>query len=125
MPFKKGHTGRATGIHNKRSFNLPTIINTMFPAQESRRKQKIDNLSASMASQGKTLLLHYLNGTATLTARLAIIAQCCECSGFFDDGKKDCENPICSLYPFMPYGKMRKRYPAKPATVTIEQLTKE
>lgn len=117
MPFEKGHSFRPTGVIKRRKVHLPSIINDMFPGRETNRKQKIESLSGAMSSRGKDLLLHYLNGTATLTARQAIIAQCCECSGFFEDGKVDCENPLCSLYPFMPYGKLRKRYPSKAVPV--------
>jgi hypothetical protein len=108
MPFEKGHAFRPKGTIKRRSFNLPSIINDMFPGRETHRKQKIESLSGAMASKGKGILNLYLTGGATLTARQAIIAQCCECSGYYADGKEDCENPLCSLYPFMPYAQFRK-----------------
>lgn len=114
MSFKKGHSFRSKGVIKRRSFNLPSIINDMFPSRETHRKSKVEVLSAAMASPGKNILNQYLTGGATLTARQAIIGQCCECSGFYADGKLDCENPLCSLYPFMPYAAHRKRLKSKP-----------
>ena len=123
MPFEKGHAGRPKGIRNKRVFNLPSILINTFPDRETHRKQKIESLSAVMASRGKDLLKQYLTGEATLTTKQAIIAQCCECSGYYEDGKKDCENPLCSLYPFMPYNILRKKYPSKEKTAGGQPCT--
>lgn len=54
------------------------------------------------ASSGRTNLLKHLEG-AKLTARQAVIAKCCDCMGYYVDGRMDCKMPDCSLYPFMPY----------------------
>ncbi len=108
MTFEKGHTYRQKGTINRRKFDLPSVITNMFPGREAHRTQKVESLRLAMASKGKDLLNQYLTGGATLTARQAIIAQCCECSGYYEDGKLDCENPLCSLYPFMPYAQHRK-----------------
>lgn len=35
----------------------------------------------------------------------AIKSKCHECCGYYEDGKDDCENTRCSLYPYMPYRK--------------------
>jgi hypothetical protein len=35
----------------------------------------------------------------------AMLAKCHDCMGYYLDGKVDCENPRCSLYPWMPYRK--------------------
>lgn len=33
----------------------------------------------------------------------AILAYCYDCMGFYEDGKMDCLNEKCPLYPWMPY----------------------
>jgi hypothetical protein len=53
-------------------------------------------------SGGKTNLVKHLEGK-TLSARQAVIAKCCDCMGYYVDGRLDCKMPDCSLYPFMPY----------------------
>lgn len=53
-------------------------------------------------SSGRTNLLKHLEGQR-LSARAAIIAKCCDCMGYYVDGRMDCKMPDCSLYPFMPY----------------------
>ena len=54
------------------------------------------------ASAGKTNLLKHLRGER-LTQRQAILAKCCDCMGYHNDGRMDCRMPHCSLYPFRPY----------------------
>jgi hypothetical protein len=104
MPFTKGHGGKPQGPHAaKPKFNLLSIINTRFPALESRRKAKIEDVWGAKKSSGKILLTRYLMGVKPLTARESIKAQCCQCLGYYSDGLMDCENPLCPLYPFMPY----------------------
>lgn len=49
----------------------------------------------------RELLAHYEG--KPLTRKQAMDAVCFDCSGFYDDGPLDCENPWCPLYPFMPY----------------------
>jgi len=53
---------------------------------------------------GKTHLLKYLNGEK-LTRGQALKAHCYDCMGYYGDGRIDCEDPACPLYPFMPYRK--------------------
>lgn len=36
--------------------------------------------------------------------------KCSECRGNYADGKVDCENPVCSLYFWMPYRKKEPNY---------------
>lgn len=40
------------------------------------------------------------------TMKLCILAHCHQCLGYFQDGRIDCQNVRCPLYPFMPYRKM-------------------
>ena len=39
------------------------------------------------------------------TRAASILAHCWQCLGYYEDGKTDCENVKCPLYPFMPYKK--------------------
>lgn len=61
-----------------------------------------ERIESIPASTGKTNLLKHVSGQK-LTARQAIIAKCCDCMGYYADGRMDCKMPDCSLYPFMPY----------------------
>jgi hypothetical protein len=78
------------------------------PIPQKLASQRIDALETAPASSGKTKLLKYLCGD-TLTRDGAIKSHCCDCMGYYVDGKFSCETPMCSLFPFMPYrGKIRK-----------------
>jgi hypothetical protein len=103
MPFQKGHTGRPSGIRNKRVFSLPDIVNTMFPTQAPQIASRRSSVASGIKCNGKQLFLDYLDGKRTLTARQSIIANCFDCCGQYIDGRCDCENPLCPCYPFMPY----------------------
>ena len=39
----------------------------------------------------------------------AVLAKCKECMCDYADGRLDCETESCSLYHWMPYGKLRKK----------------
>lgn len=60
----------------------------------------------SPGSPGKNHLNRYFRGEA-LSLKAAVIAKCCDCSGYYLDGKTDCAVHTCPLYSFMPYGKLR------------------
>lgn len=70
-------------------------------------KRRLKHITSAPTSSGRKCLLKHLDGNI-LTARQAIIAFCCECSGDYVDGRVDCENPLCPLYRFMPYGQLRE-----------------
>jgi hypothetical protein len=53
-------------------------------------------------SGGIKALRRYLTGHR-LTLRGAVKAKCCECMCYYEDGGVDCRNPVCPLYPWMPY----------------------
>jgi len=57
-------------------------------------------------AQGKNELLKHLSGQR-LTLKQAVLAKCYDCSGYFSDGKHDCNMPHCSLHPFMAYNQNR------------------
>jgi hypothetical protein len=59
-------------------------------------------LAGSPQSRGRTLLAkHWRN--ETLTRGEGIAAKCCDCMGYYPDGRIDCRVPACPLYPWMPY----------------------
>ena len=62
----------------------------------------INFIQTSPKSSGKNYLIKHLTGH-TLTRDQAIKAKCCDCMGYYIDGRMDCEVPDCPLYPFMPY----------------------
>ena len=70
------------------------------PQKSAIQQSKI--LETAPASSGKRFLLKHLQG-GTLTRSQAIAAKCCDCCGYYVDGKHDCGVPECPLYPFMPY----------------------
>jgi hypothetical protein len=39
-----------------------------------------------------------------LTVKQMALAKCYDCSGYYQDGKIDCQIPDCPLYPLSPYG---------------------
>lgn len=49
-------------------------------------------------------MLAFLKGEI-LTMRESILANCYQCTGFYLDGRKDCEVGGCPLHLFMPYRK--------------------
>jgi len=68
-------------------------------------------LADAPSSTGKRHLLKHLEG-GRLTQRQAILAKCCDCMGYYVDGRADCQMPACPLYGFMPY---REKRPGKAA----------
>ena len=57
-----------------------------------------------VTAQGKTEYIRYLQGEA-ITRKEAMLAMCYQCSNLYLDGRLDCENKTCPLYPYMPYAK--------------------
>lgn len=55
-----------------------------------------------IAAQGRSEIIAHLSGIR-LTRDRAIRAKCYDCMGYFADGKDDCRQADCPLYPFMPY----------------------
>jgi len=66
-----------------------------------------NGLQNAKDSRGKSLLQKMYQGKK-LTRPEAVIAKCCECSGYYIDGRLDCEMPKCPLYDFMPYRSKKK-----------------
>lgn len=59
---------------------------------------------------GRAEIEKYYRGER-LTHREAILANCYECMGGFNDGREDCLARACPLYPYSPYGS--SPYPAR------------
>ncbi len=69
------------------------------------QKQAVEQLKiieTAPASSGKTNLLKHLK-KMPLTRGAAILAKCCDCMGYYTDGRADCRTEGCPLYPFSPY----------------------
>jgi hypothetical protein len=87
--------------HEKKPRKLPVDLG------ETWEKQKADlqtSLSTAPQSGGREASKRYLSGE-NLNRTEAMLAKCFDCCGQYVDGKKDCEVPLCTLYPWMPYRK--------------------
>lgn len=54
-------------------------------------------------SMGKAIFSSYINGYYDLGCLEAVFAKCAVCCNGYIDGKYDCGDPKCPLYPFMQY----------------------
>ncbi len=69
-------------------------------------------------SRGKAMLAKHLAGEH-LTLKQAVLAKCCDCQGYWRDGRVDCRVPACPLYPWMPY---RENRPGKAGTARFKRF---
>ena len=85
--------------------------------QEMAKNAKAEGIQV----KGQKEFVAFCEGES-ISARQAILAHCYECLGYFGgmEGSRDCENPVCPLYPFMPYS-TRKRVVR---TVSLENREK-
>jgi hypothetical protein len=104
MTYEKGvkHAGRPAGSKPKSVFVVANVVNKRFPERIAQIAIRRSSAALGASGPGKTNLINYLDGKR-LTARESIIGNCFVCCGDYVDGKKDCENPLCIFYPFMPY----------------------
>lgn len=70
-------------------------------------KEYLKEVETTKMSKGRKELLEYLK-TGNITLRGAVFAKCFDCCGFYEDGKEDCGDYLCPLYPFMPFNKSKK-----------------
>jgi hypothetical protein len=68
------------------------------------RTMKIEDVTTWKDYPGKKEYLAILSGKP-VTMKQAITAECYSCTAGYFDGKHDCENNSCGLYPFMRYRK--------------------
>jgi hypothetical protein len=71
-------------------------------------------------AQGKREWIAFLKGEP-LTMKQRILGNCYQCTGFYTDGRKDCEAEECAFHVYMPY---RKGGVAKVRKVSEETKTK-
>jgi len=57
-------------------------------------------------AQGRDFLIMFARGER-LSPKQRCVAMCYKCQGFYADGKADCQNIECPLYPYMPYQEKR------------------
>ena len=60
-----------------------------------RAKERLSQLSAAPASRGATAYTKYLT-TGEIGLAASVLAKCCECSGFYFDGRDDCGQSLAS-----------------------------
>jgi hypothetical protein len=65
-------------------------------------KTLLDYVREGVKAKGKAELIRHLTGVR-LTQREAIHALCYFCMGYYSDGRQDCLDPDCPLYPFSYY----------------------
>lgn len=66
--------------------------------------RRIDEVKErGLQGKGKNEILQHLEGGKVINKGDAIKAKCYECTGYYADGKDDCQMPMCPLYPYMPY----------------------
>jgi hypothetical protein len=56
-------------------------------------------------AQGRREFIGYLESDEKLSPKKAILANCYSCTGYYSDGRIDCEVNDCPLHPYMPYRK--------------------
>jgi hypothetical protein len=88
--------------HIGKGFNFDSMPVNRIPAIRSAVKQLLAEVEQAPASRGKKYLKIHYSGI-TLTQREMIIAKCCDCCGYWVDGRIDCEVEWCVFYKFMPY----------------------
>jgi len=72
------------------------------PIPQKLASERIKIVETAPASSGKTKLLKYLYGDI-LSRGDSLKAKCCECMGYYIDGRFSCEIPTCPLFYYMPY----------------------
>jgi hypothetical protein len=68
--------------------------------RKAKQLQSIEKYG--IMAQGKMPMMDYLSGKTVHRAD-AVLAYCYSCMSFYADGKGDCGDPLCPLYPWMPY----------------------
>lgn len=82
-----------------------------------KRLQEIikDCKSQGILVRGQKELIAFCEGES-LSARQSILAHCYQCLGYYQgmEGERDCQNPVCPLYPFMPYSTRKAKRRGSP-----------
>lgn len=101
--FQTGHQNTRTRDPSKPAKAIKTLSKEVL-----KHGKYLPGAKEAAKSKGRDLYLLYVEKNAALTTKQAIVAQCAHCMGWYADGRMDCENPDCPLYPYMPYGQHRK-----------------
>lgn len=76
--------------------------------REIEVKERLQAMFGVPHSRGLKLLRDHYSGKR-LTQREMILANCCECMGYYADGLRDCCNDMCAFYRIMPYQPANRR----------------
>jgi len=87
--------------HERKDRKLPENLTETWSKQKAGLET---SLSTSKQSGGREAQVKYLSGENLIRSE-AMLAKCSDCCGWYEDGKKDCEVPLCAMYPWMPYRK--------------------
>ena len=73
--------------------------------------------------RGQQELIRHLN-QRKITLKAATLAKCYDCMGYYADGRADCEDKECPLYPFNPSGAQWKGRERKKINSTVAEAFK-
>lgn len=79
----------------------------------------IETIKSSPRVIGRKAYLKYLQGKK-ITRDEAIAAACYACMGHYRDGREDCKNGTCPIYPFSPSALYSPSQPPKTKEVAEE-----
>jgi hypothetical protein len=71
-------------------------------AERHNLPQQIASVRRGVQTPGTRIMADYLSGKA-ISRSEAMRAKCAECMCWHADGRQDCKNEPCPLYPWMPY----------------------
>ena len=69
------------------------------------------NITRFPAASGRSEFIKFLKGDR-ITLSESILAKCYGCMGYYQDGRNDCEDKLCPLYPYMPYNPNKIKFRA-------------
>lgn len=105
--MEKKERGRPDGAKNK--WQEPKMADVVAYAManhifcdQQQAEWYLRSVYGAPASKGRNLIIKHLSGQK-LSGTQAGIAKCCDCCGYYVDGRSDCRVKLCTLYPRMPY----------------------
>lgn len=107
--FKKGQVRKPKQTESPDSFKKRFDAATTCYNNVLRNKEMLERINDASKCSGRSNIIKSITGQK-ISASAAIVAKCFDCCGHYIDGRKDCEVSYCPLYPWMPYGLMRKKY---------------
>jgi len=70
--------------------------------EKKQEKIKDINTHGKTGTRGYSEFISFLS-EKKISPLQAIKAECYDCMGYYADGVGDCDNPMCPLYPYMPF----------------------